>query len=89
MLHSRLAGQQLLSDNDLPVVMAELNKVGVKWYNIGMMLRVKLNRLDSIKEQYSNPSDCLRETLKIWLRNYPPPPTWSNIVDVLRNDTVD
>ena len=65
-LHSQLAGQQL-SDIDLPMVMEELNKVCVKWYDIGMMLRVKLNRLDAIKEQYSNPSDCLRETLKMWL----------------------
>ena len=87
MLYSQLAGQQL-SDNNLPVVMEELNKACVKWYNIGMMLRVSLDRLDTIKEQYSNPSDCLRETLKIWLKTYPSHPTWSNIVDTLRSYTV-
>ena len=88
MLTSQLTGQQL-SDNDLPVVMEALNVACVKWYNIGMMLRLKFNRLDAIKEQYSNPSDCLRETLKIWLKIYPSHPTWSNIVDALRSSTVD
>ena len=44
------AGQQL-SVNDLPVVMEELNKACVKWYNIGMMLPVEIGRLDSIKER--------------------------------------
>ena len=87
MLHSQLAGQQL-SDNDLPVIMEELNKACVKWYNIGMMLQVSLDRLDAIKEEYSNPSDCLRETLKIWLKTYPSHLTWSNIVDALRSYTV-
>ena len=53
-----------------------------------MMLRVSLDRLDAIKEQYSNLSDCLRETLKIWLKTYPSHPTWSNIVDALRSNTV-
>ena len=87
MLHSKLAVQQL-SDKDLPVVMEELNKACVQWYNIGMMLRVSLDRLDAIKEQYSNPSDCLRETLKIWLKTYPAHSTWSNIIDALRSYTV-
>ena len=87
MLHSQLAVQQL-SDKDLPVVMEELNRACVKWYNIGMMLRVSLDRLDTIQEQYSNPLDCLRETLKIWLKTYPSHQTWSNIVDTLRSNTV-
>ena len=64
MLHSQLAVQQL-SDKDLPVVIEELNKACVKWYNIGMMLRMSLDRLNVIKEQYSNPSDGLRETLNM------------------------
>ena len=48
MLNSQFAGQQL-SDIDLPVIIEELNRVCVKWYDIGMMLQVKLNRLDAIK----------------------------------------
>ena len=87
MLHSQPTGQQL-SVNDLPVVMEQLNKACVKWYNIGMMLQVEIDKLDSIKERYSDHSDCLRETLKIWLKIYPPCPTWTNIIDALRSSTV-
>ena len=86
MSHSQPAGQQL-SVNDLGVVLEALNKACVKWYNIGMQLGVEIDRLDVIKEQYDNPSDCLRETLKTWLKTYSSP-TWSNIVDSLRSSVV-
>ena len=81
---SQLAGQQL-SVNDLPVVMEELNDIRAKWYDIGLQLRVSVGTLDAIKEQYDDPSHCLRETLKTWLKTYPSPPTWSNIVTALRS----
>ena len=84
--HSPPAGQQL-NVNDLHVLMEELNKACVKSYNIGMLLGVEIYRLDAIKEQYNDPSDCLRETLKVWLTTYPSP-TWNNIVDALRSSTV-
>ena len=86
MSHSQPAGQQLIV-NDLGMVMKELNQACVKWYNIGMQLGVEIYRLDAIKEQYSDPSDCLRETLKTWLKTYSSP-TWSNIVDSLRSSVV-
>ena len=44
--------------------------------------------LDAIKEQYDDPSRCLRETLKTWLKTCPSIPTWKNIVDALRSSTV-
>ena len=84
--HSQPAGQQL-SVNDLGVVLEALNKACVKWYNIGIKLGVEIDRLDVIKEQYDNPSDCLRETLKTWLKTYSSP-TWSNIVDSLGSSVV-
>ena len=87
MPHSQLAGQQL-NVNDLPVIMEELNKVCVKWYNIGMMLQVEIDKLDAIKEQYRDQSGCLREALKIWLKTYPPSSTWGNILNALRSSTV-
>ena len=63
MSHSQSAGQQL-SVNDLPVVMEELNHTRVKWYEIGLQLRMNVGTLDAIKEQYDDPSHCLREALK-------------------------
>ena len=80
MSHSQPAGQ-LLTIDDLCVVMKELNNVHAKWYIIGVHLRVSVGTLDAINNQYSNPSDCLRETLTTWLKSSTP--TWSNIVDAL------
>ena len=87
MSRSQSAGQQF-SVNDLPVVMEELNEIRVKWYDIGLQLRMSVGTLDAIKEQYHDPSHCLRETLKTWLKTSPSPPTWNNIIDALRSCTV-
>ena len=66
--------------------MEELNKACIKWYNIGMQLGVEIDRLDAIKKQYNDPSDCLRETFKVWLKNCSP--TWASIVDALKSNVV-
>ena len=87
MSHSQPVGQQLTVD-DLRVLMEELNNVSSKWYDVGMYLGVSVGRLDVIKKQYSDLTDCFRETLKTWLQTYVPPPTWVNIVEVLRSRTV-
>ena len=84
---SQSAGQQLIV-NDLPVVMEELNDARAKWYDIGLQLHMSVGTLDAIKEQYDDPSHCLRETLKTWLKTCPSLPTWKNIVDALRCSTV-
>lgn len=68
--------------------MEELNSVRAKWYDIGMQLGVSIGSLDGIKKQYNDPSDCLRETLKIWLETNPSPTVWSNIVNALSSNTV-
>ena len=86
MFCSQPADQQLSVD-DLPKVMEELNDTRAKWYNIGLQLSISVGTLDAIKEQYSDPSHCLRETLKTWL-NTCPSPTWKNIIDALRNSTI-
>ena len=87
MSHSQFAGQEL-SVEDLSVVMEELNDTRVKWYNIGLQLRMSIGTLDAIKEQYDDFSHCLRETLKAWLKTCPSAPTWNNIVAALKSSTV-
>ena len=84
---SHSLGQQL-GVNDLPVVMDELNDIRANWYNIGLQLRVSIGTLNAIKKDYNSTSDCLRETITTWLKTYPSPPTWKNIVDALRSNTV-
>ena len=71
----------------MPVVKEALNNVRAKWYDVGMQLQVSVGTLDAIKKQYSDPSDCLMETLKTWLKTFSSP-SWSNIVDSLRSSVV-
>ena len=68
--------------------MEELADVRAKWYNIGLGLGLGVGTLNSIKIEHSDTSDCLRETLMIWMKSYPPPLTWSKVVDALRTKTV-
>ena len=77
-----------LGVDDLPVVVEKLNDTRVKWYEIGLQLGVSVGTLNAIKKDYNSTSDCLRETLMTWLKTSPSPPTWNNIVDVLRRSTV-
>ena len=56
-----------------------------KWYNIGLQLSVSVGTLDAIRQQYRDPSECLRETLTTWLRSYP---LWTNIIDALKSSIV-
>ena len=77
-----------LGVDDLPVVVEKLNDTRVKWYEIGLQLKVSVDTLKAIKKDYNSTSDCLRETLTTWLKTSPSPPTWNNIVDVLRRRTV-
>ena len=72
----------VLSVDDLGVVMKELNDVRAKWNNIGVQLGVSVGTLDAIMKQYSDPSDCLRETLTAWLKSSIPN-KWINVVDAL------
>ena len=77
-----------LGVDDLPVLVEKLNDTRVKWYEIGLQLGVSVGTLNAIKKDYNSTSDCLRETLTIWLKTSPSPPTWNNIVDILRRSTV-
>ena len=84
---SQPAAQQL-SINNLAQIIEELNNVTAKWCKIGVQLGVDDGRLDSIKQQYADPADRMRETLRIWLKDHPSPPTWSKVVKALRCRTV-
>ena len=86
MITSQLVGQPL-SEKDLRVLMEELNNISAKWNNLGLQLGVSIGRLNAIKNDYHTTSDCLRETLTIWLKTFSSP-SWSAIVDTLKSRTV-
>ena len=76
-----------LTINDLGMVCEAVYEARTKAYEIGLILRVPVDTLESIEDQYRVPGDKLREVLKTWLRTAPKP-TWQDILDALRSRMV-
>ena len=79
-----------LTKNDLAMVKKFLFGARKKWYNIGLELNVKSDKLDDIKDEYGTKHDeCLREMLKIWLKSYPIKPTWNQLAKALAEEAIE
>ena len=76
-----------LSINDLGMVWETVYEARTKAYEIGLILKVAVDTLDSIDKRYDDPSDKLREVLKTWLRTASKP-TWQDILDALKSRVV-
>ena len=72
-----------LVTDDLGDLQNELHDISSKWYNLGVQLRIKLGDLDNIKKEGLVPVDCLREMLRIWLKQVDPHPTRSALIKAL------
>ena len=60
-----------------------------KWYNIGLRLGILAGTLDAIAAAHlRNPDECLTDTIKEWLKNDEPQPTWKALADALRSPAV-
>ena len=67
--------------NDL---LKELKLVASKWENLGIMLGIDSGILDTIAANNpKNCDNCLREMLKVWLKQVDPPPGWQAVVEAL------
>ena len=73
----------ILTEEDLPTLLNELNDIIDIWFRFGVQLRVPFSRLNAIKSEHSNPDDCLMHMLNFWLTNTTPSPTWETVVDAL------
>ena len=65
-------------------LLKELKQVASKWENIGVMLGIDSGVLDNIDAD--NPKsceNCLREMLKVWLKQLAPAPSWQAVVEAL------
>ena len=78
-----------LNVDDLGTVLQEAYEARNKWYDIGLGLKVSVATLDGIKSQSDDPKDCLRETLKPWLKGTDPKPTWRALVEALKSCIVE
>lgn len=59
-----------------------------KWYDIGLELMVKAKELDEIKSDNTDSGYCLREMLKVRLKNCTEPLTWKKIAEALEAKAV-
>ena len=74
-----------LSEKDLVLVLEATHKARTKWYNVGLKLGVESHTLDSIKAEFNDPIECLREVFKPWLKGTNPRATWRALIDALRS----
>ena len=82
--------KMVLTTKDLRIIVNELSEAQVKWYNIGVQLRIDIGELDKIKSDYrDNTENCFREMIKVWLKSINQgSKTWTTLADVLKGPTV-
>lgn len=69
----------------LPYLQDELFDLRGKWYNIGVQIDIDIGTLQSIKSEFSDNGDALRELLTHWLKREP---TWEALFRALRSRPV-
>ena len=77
-----------LGIDDLNVVLNSIWDARFQWYNIGLCLGVSVSDLSVIESTKSDPGECLREMLTIWLKSKHLNPTLQKLVETLRSRTV-
>ena len=76
-----------LGEDDLKVVFKALHSVAGKYVFLGVEMNVKMNDIEKIQMQCSNPNECLLKVLSVRLKQIPSL-TWRDIDAALRSDTV-
>ena len=56
----------------------------IKWYTLGLLLKVSTERLDRIVISFSDPKRQLREMVMSWLTTNDSP-SWKTVTDALRS----
>ena len=82
-----LTASGILGDGDLIVVCNAIFNAKVKWYQIGLLLKVDIDALESIKDEEKDNSERLLRMLKYWLRTGTNR-SWEGLDKALRHKTV-
>ena len=80
-------GSHEVGEDDLNVVFKALAPVAEKYEFFGLGIGVKINQIEKIQRQYTDPSQCLLQILHSRLAQLPAL-TWSDIDRALRSRTV-
>ena len=79
-----------LTSYDLETVVKFLYSARKKWYNIGLELGLKVDKLDEIKDNCGKDYDeGLIQMLQIWLKSFPNRPTWDQLAKALTDEAID
>ena len=57
--------------------------IACEWENIGTLLRISPDQLSNIGHDYNRARDCLREMVKLWLKQVTICPTWQSLADAV------
>ena len=76
-----------LSSDDLGCVLEGVVDAAAQWYNLGLKLKVRTGKLNSIRTEFNTPEDQLREMLNAWLTTGDNP-SWKTLIDALRSPLV-
>ena len=77
-----------LATKDLSHVRQYLHGACTEWEDIGLELNLDPQVLDAIKANNADVQMCLTDTLKQWLKQCSPKPTWSALLAALKQPTV-
>jgi len=73
---------------DLSEVRGALYEACAKWYDIGIELKLSIGTLNTIREDFPQAADCLREICIHWLKHTDPRPSWTALSVALESPPV-
>ena len=65
-----------------------LFKACAKWYDIGIQLRLSTGTLNTIREDFPQAADCLREMCINWFKRIDSSPSWEALAKALESPPV-
>jgi len=77
-----------LTLEDLSDVRGALFEARAKWYDIGIELKLSIGTLNTIREDFPQAADCLREMCINWLKRINPSPSWAALAKALESPPV-
>ena len=84
-----ISGNKALTAEDhLLVVLQKLSTVCQSWYYIGLMLQMRIEKLDCIKLEHHEPQSCMVAMVSTWLQELDPQPTWVALIQALHSCVV-
>ncbi len=78
----------VLIENAVPEIMAEIRDASDVWFQIGVELKLRMETLVAIRQRNPSNEDCLRELVREWLKNPDLQHTWAELIRALRSKTV-